>query len=704
MKLDKLLKPCSIAIVGASEKAGFGGDTTRNFYRFTKKTERVYLVHPKYDTVLGHRCYHSLDEIEDTIDLVVICTNQKTVLPLLDQAAAKGCRAAVVFASGYGETGAEGKVLQQELVDRCAGLDIALMGPNCAGFANYVDDIFLFAFETEERERKGSIGMISQSGQIVLAGLDLPGTKFSYVISSGNSANVTVEDYIDFLVDDPDTKVVAAYYEGVKKPEVLVNALEKAAKMRKPVVILKTGRSAKSKELASSHTGSLSGSDAAFRAILRKYGAIEAEDLEDLFSIANAFAALKEYPKGDRYVFMNVSGGEAGVTADLADLSGIRLADLAEDTKTALKEMLPSYATVNNPLDMTASLGYDSDKIARAFRCFFKDPGVDCICMAYTITPEIWDTTVNFMVEAIRAVNGDAEKKPIFWLPFIEHTRHRESAQILEDCGVPLLFTGKYGIRALSSINEFMKFRFEDVKASLPEQPECLEGPQRRSYSRSIAFSEYESKKFLADNGVKAPPQEIAASREQAAQAAGNMGYPVALKVHSADIKHKSDVGGVKLNLKNADEVMEAFDTIVTGCGEKCPDAVINGVLVSPMLRPGIEVIVGINNDPQFGPMLMAGLGGVFVEIFKDVQLAPVPLTKNQALDMIRKLKGYKLLNGYRGGKMYDVDALAEFLVSIGDVASKQKHVIKELDINPVFVTEDGVEMADALLVAYQET
>ena len=218
MKLDKLLKPKSIAIVGASEKAGFGGDTTRNFFKFTNQRERVYLVHPKYETVMGHRCWKSLSEIEDEIDLVVLCTNQRTVIPLLEQAAEKGCHAAVVFASGYGESGAEGKELQQELIQKCKELDIALMGPNCAGFANYVNDIFLFAFETEERERKGNIGMISQSGQIVLAGLDLPGMKFSYVISSGNSVNVTVEDYIEFLVDDPDTKVVTAYYEGVKKP------------------------------------------------------------------------------------------------------------------------------------------------------------------------------------------------------------------------------------------------------------------------------------------------------------------------------------------------------------------------------------------------------------------------------------------------------------------------------------------------------
>ncbi len=694
MKLDKLLKPQSIAIIGASEKPGFGGDTTRNFYRFTKKTDRVYLVHPKYDTVLGHRCYHSLDEIDDTIDLVVICTNQKTVLPLLRQAAEKGCHAAVVFASGYGETGGEGKALQAELVELCAQLDIALMGPNCAGFANYVDDIFLFAFETEERERKGHIGMISQSGQIVLAGLDLPGTKFSYVISSGNSANVTVEDYIDFLVDDPDTKVVAAYYEGVKKPQVLVGALKKAAQMRKPVVILKTGRSAKSKELASSHTGSLSGSDAAFRAILRKYGAIEAEDLEDLFSIADTFAALKEYPKGSRYVFMNVSGGEAGVTADLADASGIELAELSAETKTALKEMLPSYATVNNPLDMTASLGYDSDKLSRALRCFFADPGVDCICMAYTITPEIWDTTVNFMVESIQMVSGDANRKPIFWLPFIEHTRHRESAQILEDCRVPLLFTGKYGIRALRCVDEFVKFHFEDAGTSLPE----------RSFGKGTrALSEYESKRFLGERGVKVPPQEVAATALEAVAAAERMGYPVALKVHSEDIMHKSDVGGVKLKLGSAEAVKEAFSAIMDSCREKCPKARIEGVLVSPMLKPGVEVIVGVNNDPQFGPMLMVGLGGVFVEIFKDVQLAPAPLTKGQALGMIRKLKGYKLLDGYRGGAVYDVDALADFLVAISKVAAEEKHVIKELDINPVFVTETGVEMADALLVAFSQ-
>lgn len=692
MKLDKLLKPKSIAIVGASEKAGFGGDTTRNFFKFTNQRERVYLVHPKYETVMGHRCWKSLSEIEDEIDLVVLCTNQRTVIPLLEQAAEKGCHAAVVFASGYGESGAEGKELQQELIQKCKELDIALMGPNCAGFANYVNDIFLFAFETEERERKGNIGMISQSGQIVLAGLDLPGMKFSYVISSGNSVNVTVEDYMEFLVDDPDTKVVTAYYEGVKKPEVLERALRKATKIRKPVIILKTGRTQKSKELASSHTGSLAGSDGTFRALLQKYGVIEAEDLEEMFAYAKMFSTLEHMPKENRFVFMNVSGGEAGVTADLAGMYGICLAELSEETKTNLKKMLPSYATVNNPLDMTASLGYDSERLAQAFRYLFKDPGVDSICIGYTITPEIWDTTVNHMVDAIETVSEDQERKPIFWLPFIEHTRHKKSAEALEKCKVPLLFTGKYGLKSLKKLVEFIEFEYEDMPVCIPEKP----------FEKTIkVYSEYESKEFLKKRGVAISPHKIALTAEEAVEAAETLGYPVVLKVNSADIMHKSDVGGVKLGLKNNREVETAFLEIAEAAKEKCPEANVEGVIVSSMLKKGIEVIVGIKNDPQFGPLIMVGLGGVFVEIFKDVQSALAPLSENQAVKMIKSLKGYPLLNGYRGADKVDVQALARFLVSVSEVAAQEKQIIKEMDINPVFVTTEGVELADALLITY---
>ena len=693
MDLNKLLKPQSIAIVGASEKAGFGGDTTKNLYRYTKNTERIYLVNPGRDTIFGHPCWHSISEIDDVIDLAVICTPQSTVIPLLKEAAEKGCKAAVVFASGYSEVGHEGKKLQDELVEECAKLDIAVMGPNCAGFANFVEDIFLFAFETEERDRKGSIGMVSQSGQICLSAMDWPCMDFSYVISSGNSSNVKVEDYIEFLVDDDDTSVIITYVEGVANPATLIRALEKAAKKKKPVIILKTGKSKKSQELASSHTGSLSGSDAAFRAIMRKFGVIQVDDLQSMCAAANIFATLKRKPDGGRFVFMSCSGGESGVAADLADLYGIELADLKPETVEELQAMLPSYATVNNPLDMTAQLGYDTEKLCIAFRALFKDDNVDCISIAYTITEEIFDTTVNYISEAISIVSKDENSKPIMWIPYFEHTRHRENAAILKNAGCPILPSGKGGFEAAEKFSRFIEFQYEDIACSLPEKEHGAD---------TVAHSEYDSTNYLADQGLSISPQAIAATAQEAVRIAEEFGYPAVLKINSPDILHKSDVGGVKLNLQHPEEVAEAFDSIIASAKQHCPDARVNGVMVKPMLKAGLEFIVGVNNDAQFGPMIMVGLGGVFVELFKDVQLASAPLSKNQAEVMLKKLKGYKLLDGYRGGKTYNIEALVNFIVTISEIAAKNKDEIKELDINPLFVTETGVEMADALLVTYK--
>lgn len=694
MELSKLLKPKSIAVIGASEKAGFGGDTTKNLYRYTKDTDRIYLVNPGRDTIFGHKSYHSISEIEDQIDLIVICTPQATVIPLIQEAAPKGCKAAVVFASGYGEIGEEGKKLQDELVQVCDELGVAVLGPNCAGFANFIDDIFLFAFETEERERRGSIGMISQSGQICLSAMDWPSMDFSYVISSGNSANVKVEDYLEFLVDDEDTKVVIGYAEGFSNPETVIRAFEKAARKKKPIVLLKTGKSAKSQELASSHTGSLSGSDAAFRAVMRKYGVIEVDDLQSLCAVANIFATLKKLPESGRFVFASCSGGESGVAAELADVCGVALADLNPTTVEELQAMLPFYATVNNPLDMTAQLGYDTEKLCIAFRALFKDENVDCISIAYTITEEIFDTTVNYISEAISIVSKDENSKPIFWIPFFEHTRNRENAAILKEAGCPILPSGKAGFEVAKKFCDFIEFQYEDLPNSLPK---------REHGEESVAYSEFDSIQYLGEKGLAISPQAIAETEEAAVKVAEEFGYPVVLKVNSPDILHKSDVGGVKLNLKTPEAVTNAFREILSSAKEHCPDARVNGVLVKPMLEAGLEYIVGVNNDAQFGPMIMVGMGGVFVELFKDVQLAPVPLSRNQAEEMVKGLKAYQLLNGYRGGKQYNVSALVDFIVEIGRIASENRDEIKELDINPLFVTEKGVEMADALLVVYKD-
>ena len=689
MDLSKLLKPRTVAIVGASEKAGFGGDTTRNYLKFSKNLDQLYLVNPGRDTIFGHKAYHSLAEIPTDVDLVILCTPQKTIIDLLEQAAAKHCGGAVVYASGYSEIGAEGKALQEELVARADELGIAVMGPNCAGFANFEDGIFAFAFLVEERSRHGNIGMVSQSGQVALGGLDSRTMGFSHVIASGNSCNVKVEDYLDFLVDDEDTKVVAAYMEGITNPTLLTQTLRKAALKKKPVVILKTGRSAKSQELAASHTGSLSGADKVLRAVFRRYGVIEATDLEDLMAISTALSWLGEMPRGERCVFMNVSGGEAGVTADLADEFGIPLASYSPDTLAHLKTLVPYYGSVNNPFDMTASIGYNTPVMVDALKTISADEGVDAIVIAYTITPEVWDDTITHMVEAASIASGEPGMKSIFWLPFIEHTRDKESADALRRAQVGLLPTGRYGCSALKKILDYATWHFEDFTAAIPGV--------RFGAKRSL--SEYESLCYLRAHGVTIPPQAVAATADEAAEAAKMLGYPLSVKIHSADIQHKSDVGGVRLGIRDEGELRAAFDTVMDNCRKNAPQARLEGVLLKPMLKTGVEMIIGVNNDKDFGPQVMVGMGGVFVELFKDVQLAPAPLTSGQAMDMIRSLKAFPLLDGYRGGAKCDAQALADLLVDISRMAADGKDEIRELDINPVFVTEDGVAIADALLV-----
>lgn len=691
MDLKKLLTPKSVAIIGANDKPGFGGDTTKNYLKFSKNLEHLYLIHPKKEEIFGRKVYKSILDVPEDVDLAIICTSQKTVLPLLEECAKKNVGGAVVFASGYSEVGAEGKERQAELVARANELGIAIMGPNCAGFANFNVGVFAFAFLVEERERKGNIGMVSQSGQIVLGGLDSRSMGFSTIISSGNSCNVTVEDYLDYLVDDEDTKVVCGYIEGIKKPAQLIETFRKAAKKKKPIVLLKTGKSVKSQQLAASHTGSLSGADKVIRAIFKRYGVIEANDLEELMGIANALSWLSELPKGQRMVYMCVSGGEAGVTADLTEDWNLPLAEYSKETKAYLQTLVPDYGTVNNPFDMTAGIGYNTPVMADAMRAISKDENVDAICICYTITPEVWDDTITHMVEAASIVKKEKDMKPVFWLPFIEHTRDLESANNLKAAGVPLLPTGTYGCSALKKILDFAVLDYEDMEPAIPKE----------QHTGKVSLSEYESLCYLSEHGVTIPPQAVAATEEEAIEAAKTLGYPLSVKIHSADIQHKSDVGGVKLNVKNEEELRSAFKEVMENCKKNAPEAILSGVLLKPMLKTGAEMIIGVNNDKDFGPTIMVGMGGVFVELFKDVQLAPAPLSKNQAMKMIKSLKAYKLLNGYRGNPVYNQEALADLLVDISKMAANGKDEIKELDINPVFVTEEGVSIADALLVKY---
>lgn len=696
MNLNKLLKPTSVAVIGASEKEGFGGDVCRNILSYVEDRSHVYFIHPKRDSVFGVPCYKSISDVPENVDLMVICTSQKTVIPLLQEGAKKGVGGAVVFASGYGEVGtAEGKQNEAELIAAAKELDIAVMGPNCAGFVNYIDNVQAFAFISAKRDRKGSVGVVSQSGQLCLSMMDDPGMRFSYNISAGNGKIVQMEDYMDFLVDDEDTKVVSIYIEGVKNADKFAAVLKKAAEKRKPVVILKAGRSAKGGAIAASHTGSLSGSDASFDAVLKKFGAIRVDDLEELIAMSLMLSTMKRMPEKATFASMNLSGGETGICADVGSLNGIEYPDFAEETLKKLKEQLPSYASPNNPLDMTASLSYDADLYAGALRTVMDDPNIGMVLIGYTLLLEIADPCIHYMYKGIEKVVQEkgGNCKPIAMIPFAENTRNPEYQEKLFQIGVPVLPPPVYAFKLLRHLADFIAYEPETKTLELAVGHPKSEETQ--------ALSEHESKQELKVYGVPVPDEVIVTSKEEAAQFAKNHPGPLVMKVESADILHKSDVGGVKLNVCGPEAAEKAYEEIMESVTAKRPDAHINGILTVPMLDAGVEIIIGVNNDPQFGPMIMVGMGGVFVEVFKDVALYPAPLKEEEALEMLKSLKSFKLLNGYRGTEKCDIKALCQTIVAISNYAQANKDVLKELDINPLFVYPEGkgVGVADALIV-----
>lgn len=696
MNLNKLLKPTSVAVIGASEKEGFGGDVCRNILSYVEDRSHVYFIHPKRDSVFGVPCYKSISDVPENVDLMVICTSQKTVIPLLQEGAKKGVGGAVVFASGYGEVGtAEGKQNEAELIAAAKELDIAVMGPNCAGFVNYIDNVQAFAFISAKRDRKGSVGVVSQSGQLCLSMMDDPGMRFSYNISAGNGKIVQMEDYMDFLVDDEDTKVVSIYIEGVKNADKFAAVLKKAAEKRKPVVILKAGRSAKGGAIAASHTGSLSGSDASFDAVLKKFGAIRVDDLEELIAMSLMLSTMKRMPEKATFASMNLSGGETGICADVGSLNGIEYPDFTEETLKKLKEQLPSYASPNNPLDMTASLSYDADLYAGALRTVMDDPNIGMVLIGYTLLLEIADPCIHYMYKGIEKVVQEkgGNCKPIAMIPFAENTRNPEYQEKLFQIGVPVLPPPVYAFKMLRHLADFINYKPETKTLELAVgHPESQE---------TQALSEHESKLELKTYGVPVPDEVIVTSKEEAAQFAKNHPGPLVMKVESADILHKSDVGGVKLNVCGPEAAEKAYEEIMESVTAKRPDAHINGILTVPMLDAGVEIIIGVNNDPQFGPMIMVGMGGVFVEVFKDVALYPAPLKEEEALEMLKSPKSFKLLNGYRGTEKCDIKALCQTIVAISNYAQANKDVLKELDINPLFVYPEGkgVGVADALIV-----
>lgn len=700
MDLSKLLKPVKIAVVGASERKGsFAGDTCRNLLMNIQDKNRIYFINPKRSKVYEHTCYPSLGDLPEKIDLLVVCTPMSTVEGILLEGKEKGAGAAVVFASGYSEVGTrEGKQSERSLAKTAEKLNMAVMGPNCAGFANILDGIHSFGLIYPYRDRRGKIGFVSQSGQFCQSLLDSQDMFFSYLISAGNSTVVRVEDYMDFLVDDEDTKVVSVYIEGGKDTKKFAEVLKKAAVKRKPVIILKAGKSKKGSRIAASHTGSLAGSDRAFDAVLDKFGAIRVEDMEELKAASLLFETLETIPSTGDFAAMNLSGGETGICADLGSTYGIRFPDFEKETLDRLKAQLPSYATPNNPLDMTATLSYDAELYAEALRTVMRDTNISMVLIGYTIPEKVTDPAISCMYEGIQKVMQEEGNKPVAVLSFLENSRDPEYRKKFREIGVPILPSSIYAFKILGYMTKFIAYHPEEHTLEL------LTGTKDKKDSH--ALSEFSSKQELRFYGVPVPEEFVVHSTEELMEAIEKTGFPAALKIESADILHKSDVGGVMLNIQNKDEAKNAYETILKNVSAFCPKAEINGVLLAPMLPGGTEFIIGINDDPQFGLMLLAGMGGIFVDLLNDTVLYPLPVNRDEALMIIEKLRAYPLLKGYRGGGRADIEALADAIVHISKYADANREILKELDLNPVFIYAEGkgIGVADALIIKYCHT
>lgn len=692
MELKNLLRPQSVAVVGASEKLGFGRDATENL-RKGDLGEQLYLVNPRRDTVLGQKCYASLKDIGKPVDLIVICTPLQTVNGILKEAAELGCKAAVVYASGYSEAGEAGKKAQQELKEVAEKYDMAVCGPNCGGFINNVDGVFAFGLLMPERRGKGNIGLVSQSGQVCSLLASVSYLNFSYAISSGNNAVIGVEDYLEFLVEDEATEVIAVYLEGIKKPEKFVKILAKAAKLRKPILALKVGASEKARQTTTAHTGSLAGSDASFTALFKKFGVVRVDDMEDMVNTCLIFSVLNKKAGKGNLAILNVSGGEAAISADVCQNQNVKLADLSEETLKTIQNMLPGYATPNNPLDMTATLVIEQDKYEAAVRTIIQDENVGMVAMGHNPDEKIKerDRKVDFGFAEILCRILEENNKPIVLLPGMSRKRDLELREYYAERHIPILDNPKYGLSALRRYMEFCSYNPEERTL------ETVAG-KARGTTRQI-LSEHESKEILIQHNIPVPKEEIAKSKEEAVEIAERFGYPLVMKIESAEIPHKSDVGGVRLNITNREEAGEAYDSILENVKKHKPEAAINGILVQQMLPKGTELIVGVTKDAQFGPMVLVGFGGVLTEVFKDAAVYPAPLNKGEALEMIHSLKISTLLKGYRGSKPLDTDALAELIVQVGDLTARYETDIKELDMNPVFIYESGVAAADALIV-----
>lgn len=697
--LDKLFNPASVALIGASDRPGSFGCYAAKSLIQSKEKLRYYFINQRKPEIMGEKTYASITDLPECPEVVLLATPAPTVNPLIRQAAEMGVRDFIVYSSGFAEDHrCNGATLEKEMDELAAEYQLNIVGPNCCGIYNNADGLSLWGSAGDYAlDRPTGAAVLGQSGGYTMGGLDRPWIGVSYGCSGGNGSIVSQEELAEYCVDSGKTKLLCMYMEGIKKPDVVYRLFKKCVDKKLPCVTLKSGRSKKGAISASSHTGNLAGSYEMFKAVFDKYGVLQPDGVEEYYGLESVLATLNgNLPKSNRFAIICRSGGEATMSADLAERYGLVLPDLDESTKAAINEMMPDFGTAKNPLDMTAELLGDIKKLTRTFELIAADPNIDGIIAAF----DFMDTGISlgydmnaFLGGPVLNCIGKYPDVPLFMMPQYEQKRSAEWRDKLVAAGIPILPPAEIGYKLMGTLVKYIEYdpSSKRLEWAVPDHyPE-----------NAVALTEYDSKMELAKAGIPVPGQCIARSKLELAAACQRFGFPLVLKINSPDILHKTEAGGVKLNIRSDDEAEAAYDAILESCAAFDPKARLDGVLVQQMAPAGREIILGIKNDRQLGPMLLVGLGGVFVEVFKDTSLVPCPISLEEAHEHLKKLKSYKLLTGYRGSKPCDVDALAQLMVRLSEYAAENKNSLKEMDINPVYVYEEGqgVCVIDALIV-----
>jgi acetate---CoA ligase (ADP-forming) len=682
--LESFFEPRSVAVVGASREEGkVGHDVLRNLIQYEFQGE-IYPINPKADEIMGLKCYPSVSSVPGDVDLVVLVIPAKIAIPVLEDCAKKKVKAVIIITAGFKEVGREGADLERQVVEIAHKNGMRIVGPNCLGLISTPSN--LNASFADGMPEKGGIAFLSQSGAFGTAVLDWAiGEKigFSKFISVGNKADVDETDLIRAIGDDAESKVLLGYIESVENGPAFMKTVREVTK-KKPIIMFKSGGTEAGARAASSHTGALAGSDKAYDAAFRQVGVLRARKVVDLFDWGLAFSSQGRI-KGPNVGLVTNAGGPGIIATDAIEESDLKMATLAKETIESLRAPLPPTANLYNPVDVIGDA--KADRYEVAIRGVLKDPNVDGLIVILTpqtsTEPEL---TAELIVKAAQSTD-----KPVLAC-YMGGPRVAPGAKILMQNGVPVYPFPERAVMAMDAMyrqQKWMETPASDTPAFDVAKDKVARVFQSVRDSGRLELGELEAREVVEAYGFRLPKSVLVKSAEEAAAAAHTVGLPCVMKISSPDILHKSDIGGVKVGLKTEEDVVSTYSDMVDSISRKKPDALIEGVLVQEMVSGGKEIILGMMRDPQFGPMLMFGLGGIYVEVLKDVAFRIAPLTRADAETMIEEIRSVALLKGARGEAPADLDAVVDGLLKLSQLVSDFPEIV-ELDVNPLLVFGKG--------------